>query len=95
MPLLILQSSDAVYDDTLDQHDAAVVLEPLSHMMCSYSPFISRLLAEDAGSRGGDQRGGSSYSSLRVCLHHGGDWLGGAECAADGARNKTISQNNP
>lgn len=64
-------------------------------MLVVYSPFISGLLAKDAGSRGGDQGGSSSYSSLGVCLHHGGYWLGGAECAADGAGYKAVSQNNP
>lgn len=59
-----------------------------------YSPFIGRLLAEDAGSRGGHQGGSSSYSSLGMCLHHGSYWLGAAECAADGASYKAVSQNN-
>lgn len=67
---------------------------PLSHVPSLYSPFSRGLLAEDAGSRGGDQGGSSSYSSLGVCLHHCGYWLGGAECAGDGASNKAISQNN-
>ena len=66
------------------------------NVLVLYSPFSSGLLAEDAGSRGGDQGGSSSYSSsLGVSLHHGGYWLGGAECAADGASYKAISQNNP
>jgi len=56
---------------------------------------MSGLLAEDAGSRGGDQGGGSSLPSLGVSLHHGGRRLGGAERAADGARYKAIGQNNP
>ena len=60
-----------------------------------YSPFISRFLAEDAGSRWGDQGGSSSNSTLGMCLHHGGYWLGGAECCADGASYIAISQNNP
>lgn len=67
----------------------------MSHVLVLISPFISGLLAEDAGSGGGDQGGGSSDSSLGVRLHHGGYRLGGAECAADRAGDKAISQNNP
>ncbi len=67
----------------------------LCHVLVEFSPFISGLLAQDAGSWGGDQGGSSSYSSLSVCLHHGGYRLGGAECAADWARYEAVSQNNP
>lgn len=72
-----------------------MALDPLRHVLSLYSPFIGGLLAEDAGSGGGDQGGSSSYSSLGMRLHHCGYRLGGAECAGDGACNKTISQNNP
>ena len=66
-------------------------------LMCwlFYSPFISRLLTKDAGSGGGDQGGSSSYSSLGMCLDHGGDRLGGAECAADWTGYKAVCQNDP
>lgn len=67
----------------------------LSHVLVLYSPFIGWLLAEDTGSRGGDHGGSPSYSSLGMCLHHGGYWLGGAERAAYRAGNKAIGQNNP
>lgn len=58
------------------------------------SPFVSRLLAKDAWSRGRDQGGSSSHSSLGVRLHHGGHWLRGAECAGDGAGDKALGQND-
>lgn len=58
------------------------------------SPFVSRLLAQDAWSRGGDQGGSSSHSSLGVRLHHGGHRLRGAECAGDGAGDKALGQND-
>lgn len=58
------------------------------------SPFICRLLPEDARSRGGDQGGSPPHSSLGVRLHHGGDRLCSAKCAGDGAGNEAFSQNN-
>lgn len=72
-----------------------VKLHEKSHMLVLNSPFISGLLAQDAGSRGGDQGGSSADSSLSVCLYHGGYGLGVAECGADRASYKTFSQNNP
>lgn len=58
------------------------------------SPFVSRLLAQDARSRGGDQGGSSAHSSLGVRLHHGGHRLRGAERAGDGAGDETLGQNH-
>lgn len=71
-----------------------VYCKTLLHVL--YSRFIGRLLAENTGSWGGDQRGSSSHSSpLGVRLHHSGYRLGRAEGAANGACYKAISQNNP